>query len=389
MKKLKILVYDTNFVKRVTRVIPILKIKGWQKMNCDITILCTKEGENFYKSVLQNISFISLNYTYKINSIYSLPWEYIKITFCAVFYLKSIINNFDIIYSQSSIIDFLFFPWLLKFFDKKVKWFVMVDNTVSPPNKRFGPFLQKLIPYIAFLFGNQLLKKADGIFVLINSIKDYYQKKGYNVIKTGDSYGIQTEIFKGSIPSTTPKVNALFSGRLHIAKGIFDLVGVAKIVTKKNPDFKLGILGDGDEYIKEEFLKKIESNSLKNNFLFFGYVHGRKKGDIYRKCDLYISLSYGESFGHAILEALACNKVVIAYDLPVYHEVFYKYIRNGQLVLFKQKDFKSIANFILQLKVKNLHFQNKLEDYKWDTIVENELDSMRKSQNMFNRKDKI
>ncbi len=237
MKTLKILIYDTNFVPGISRVIPILKIQAWQNDNCDITVLCTKEGEAFYRTHLKNISFIPLDFRYHIKSPLSLPGEYIKISILAIKKLKTMVGKYDVVYSQSGILDFLFVPWLLKLVDRKIKWFVMVDNLVPPPHKRPGPFLRKLIPYLAFLLGNFLLRNADGVFVVTDFLKDYYHRKGYNVIKTGDGYGIDTAIFKGSIPSDTPEFDALYTGRIHEAKGIFDLIEVIKIIVKKNKSF--------------------------------------------------------------------------------------------------------------------------------------------------------
>lgn len=382
MTQLKILIYDANYVKGVSRMIAILKIKYWQKQGCAITILCSNDGVAFYKTQLENITYIPIDYTFHINGPLSVPWEYTKINLLVLRNLKKLIGKFDVVYSQSGVFDFLFVPWVLKLFDKNMRWFVMVDNVVPPPHKRPGPFLQKLIPYVAFLIGDLLLKRADGIFVLTDPLKKHYEKiKMKNVIKTNDGYGIETQLFKGKIPEKTPGVNALFCGRLHIAKGIFDLVEVAKIVTQKKPGFTIGILGDGEQYIKEQFLKKIEKYNLEKKFLHFGFIPDKKKGDIYRKSDFYISLSYDESFGHAVLEALACNKLVIAYDLPIYHEVFAKYVKNGQMVLFKQKDFNAIADYILKLNYNTLTFKNRLEDYTWDKIVRKELECMKKNSN--------
>src|SRR3989344_5752516 len=389
MKKTKILVYDANFAKHITRDILIMKIKYWQENNCDITILCTKAGKKYYNSVLQNISFISLNYSYTFKSIYLRPIEFAHVTLLALFNIKSIINRFDIIYSQSSIIDFLLLPWVITFFDSKVKWCVLVENIVPPPHKRPGPFLRNLIPYVAFLIGEQFLRRTSDIFVISQQLYKYYKIRKYNVIRIGEQYGIDLDIFKGSVSKSSPQFDAVYCGRLHEAKGVFDLIEVVKEVVKIKKNFVLGIMGDGSDDLKRRLSDRIATYRLKENIVFNGYVTGKRKGDILRRVGFFLFLSYDEAGGHAILEALACNKIVIAYNLPVYHEVFYKYIKSGQLILFKQKDFKSIANFILQLKFKNVYFYNKLEDYKWDGIVQNELESMRKSQNVFNRKDKI
>lgn len=373
---LKILIFDTNYTPKIARIIALTKIRHWQKEGCEITIFGTKEAEVFYRSQIKNLSYLSLDYVYKIKNSYQLIWEILKINVLAFFKIKQLLGKFDIIYSQSSVIDFLFVPWVIKFFDRKIKWFVMVDNLVPFPGKRPGSYLQQLIPYLAFLAGNFLLKKADGIFTVTDSIKNYYRKLGMkNVIKTNDGYGIDIKIFQGAIEKSIPKLNALYCGRLHPAKGIMDLVDFLSFVVKKKPGFKMGILGDGDAETKNKFLSKIQELGLQDNFVHFGFIEGKKKGDLLRNCGFYLSLSYDESFGHAILEALACNKPVVAYDLPVYREVFGKYIVNGQLKLFKKKDYNSMINFILKKENERLKFNNELKNYSWETICRKELKS--------------
>lgn len=377
MKQLRVLIYDTNYVKGVSRMIGLIKIKYWQEQGCAITILCSNDGVAFYKTQLKDSAYMPIDYTYHIHGSLSVPGEYAKINFLVLRKLKKIIGKFDIVYSQCAIIDFLFIPWVLKFFDKQVKWFVMVDNLVPPPHKRPGPFLQKLIPYLSFLVGNLLLKRTDGIFVVTDFLKNYYTKKGMKVIKTFDGYGIEVEIFKGKIVSDTPKFHAIYCGRLHAAKGVFDLIEVVKNVVLVDKKFTLGILGIGDSTIITALKKKIKEYGLKKNISLLGYKSGKEKGDIIRNCGFFLFLSYDEGCPHAVIEAFAVNKLVVAYDLPIYHEVFAKYIKNGQMILFKEKDFTTIANYISNLNMNKLSFQNNLNDYTWDTIVRNELVAMR------------
>ncbi|CAN5153917.1 hypothetical protein BH11PAT1_BH11PAT1_2460 [soil metagenome] len=377
MKLLTILIYDTNYVPGVPRVIPLLKIRAWQKNNCHITILCTKEGEAFYKREVQNVSFISINYVYKIKNAYSLPWEVTKVTISTLMRIKEIIGKFDVVYSQSAIIDFLFVPWVLKIIDKHIRWYVMVDNLVPPPSQRPGPFLKKFIPYVAFLAGNLLLQKADGLFVVTNFLKKYYGSRGYHVIKTADGYGIDVAIFTGKIPKDTPAFDAVYCGRLHAAKGVFDLIEVMKEVAKTRKYFILGILGDGEQSVKEQLQEKIFTYKLKKHISFTGYITGKSKGNILRNSGLFIFLSYDEGCPHAVIEAFANNKLVIAYDLPIYYQVFAKYIKSGQMILFKQGEFQKIALFINKETYKNNIFKNSLNDYTWDKITMNELIHMK------------
>lgn len=385
MKSLRILIYDTNYMKGASRMIGLFKIKYWQKHGCAITILCSKDAEEFYKTKLNNITYIPIDYTYNITGPLSVPREYTKINFIVLRNLKKLIGKFDVVYSQCAVIDFLFVPWVLKFFDKHIKWFVMVDNLVPPPHQRPGDFLQKLIPYLSFLVGNQLLKKTDGIFVVTDFLKNYYKKKGIRVTKTNDGYGIEVEIFKGGIQSHTPKFDAIYCGRIHIAKGIFDLIEVVKRVVSVNKQFTLGILGTGDSILIHDLENKIKENKLEKNISLLGYKAGKEKADIIRNSGFFLFLSYDEGCPHAVIEAFAVNKLVVAYDLPIYHGVFAKYIKKGQMVLFREKDFEAIADYIAKKPYKNVKFSNKLEDYTWDDIVKNELKAITASKDYYVR----
>jgi len=140
---LKILICDPNYTQGVNRVSTILKIKYWQKQGEKITILCTHEAEKFYQKNLKDVNYITFAYKYNIQSYYQVPLEYLRANLAAIGLLKKIKNRFDIVYSLSSTIDFLFLPWLLKFFDRQFRWFVVVDNIVPKPSgsfqrRRFG-----------------------------------------------------------------------------------------------------------------------------------------------------------------------------------------------------------------------------------------------------------
>lgn len=378
MKKTKILVYDTNFSPYITRDILVMKISYWLKNNCEVTIFCTNEGKKYYATVLQGIKYISFNYSYKSKNIYLRPFEFLQVSFFALFHTKKLLHTYDAMYSQSSIIDFLLVPWIITIIDKKVKWFVLVENIVPPPHMRPGPFLRNLIPYVAFLIGEQLMKRASIIFVISALLYEHYKTRNYSVIRIGKQYGIDLAIFKGPIAANTPQFDAVYCGRLHEAKGIFDLIDVVKEVVKVKKTFRLGILGDGSEEMKQRLVEKVKMYSLEDNIIFNGFVTGKRKGDLLRSAGFFLFLSYDEAGSHAVLEAIALNKLVIAYNLPVYHTINKVNIASGQMVLFKQGDVNTIASYIASLNYKQLKFNNILDDYNWDSVVKNELAAIKK-----------
>lgn len=369
----QLLLFDINYAPGVNRWPIILKMKDWQKAGIMITIFTGLEGEIYYKKHVENVAYIVVPFKHAIHAYYDVPMASLKAHVAAFSYLFQLRKKFYYIYSQSAVIDFLFFPWIVKLLDKNVQWFVMVDNLVPPPNKRPGPFLKNLIPYLAFLVGNLLLKKSDGLFVVTNFLKKYYETRGYTVIKTADGYGIDVEKFKEKVAPHTSQFDAIYCGRLHQAKGIFDLIEVIKQVVTDKRKFTLGIMGDGDESTKMALRNKITQYGLRKNIKLLGYKEGKEKIDILRTAELFLFLSYDESCPQSVIEAFAANKLVIAYDLPIYYDVFKKYIKQKELKVFKIGEIKKIANYIIKGEYKAMKFSNDIKDFSWKKITKREI----------------
>jgi len=371
---MKILVYDTAYAPAAFAVrIPIsIKIKGWQKKGAKVTLICSSEAKIFYQERLPDIEYFTFPFKWKRKTRLTACFEFIRANILISPYIYKMKNKFDIVYSHTSTLDMIFFAVILRLLDRKVRWFSIVDNIVPKPGDRPGNYFLKVIPYIAFLISNMLLKKTDGIFVVTNMLKKYYEKMGIRVIKTGTGYGLDIDSFKGEIPSNTPHFNALFGGRIHPAKGIFDLVKIIKEIVRYDKNYTLGIMGEGEEYMKEKLKKQIKRNHLSKNIFLLGHKNTKERWDLYRNSDFFLFPSYAEGCPQVVLEAFAANKLVVAYDLPEYRDAFKKYIRCGELVIFKKGNTDKIANYILSIKRKKAHFNNKLSDFSWDSIVNNE-----------------
>ncbi len=371
-KRLRILVCDPSYSRGVNRVPMILRIKYWQKRGLSVSLLCSTEAQRFYQSQVKQITYHTFFFKWKSREYYSAIVDFLKVNILSLPLIFKVKDRVDIIYSLSSTLDLIFIPWLIKILNKKIRWYVNVDNTVPKPQERPGSLFLKTVPYLAFLFSNFFLKKTDAIFVVPNYLQKYYEKRRIKVIKTNDYYGIEPGIFKGKISAKTPKFNALFGARLHPAKGIFDLVEIMEKIVRRRKNFTLGIMGDGAFYHKKLLKDKIGSYKLEKNMVFVGYKRGKERGDLFRNCDFFLSPSYAEGMTIAVLEAMVINKPVIAYDLPEYHDVFKKYLESGQLILFPKGDTTSVANYILSEDLLKRKFQNKLSDYKWEKVFQSE-----------------
>lgn len=371
---MKILICDPDYAPVVAfiRTSLLIKIRGWQKNGAKITLICSSEAKEFYQKMLPGVEIFTFPFSWKGKTRWAVPFEFLRANFLLMPYLFKVKGRFDIIYSFSSTLEIVFFAFVLKLIDRKVRWFVVVDNIVPKPNERPGNYILKTLPYLAFLISNKLIKIADGIFVVTKMLKDYYEKKGIKVIKTGTGNGLDIDSFKEEIPSNFPRFNALFGGRIHPAKGIFDLVKIIKEIVRYDKNYTLGIMGDGEEYMKQKLKKEIKRNNLSNNILLLGHKNTKERWDLYRNSDFFLFPSYAEGCPQVVLEAFAANKLVIAYDLPEYRDAFKKYIKYGELIIFNKGDTAKIIKYILSIKGKKFNFHNKLSDFSWDKIVSTE-----------------
>lgn len=374
MKKIvRILVCDPSYSKSVNRVPMILRIKFWQKNGLSVSIFCSSEGQKFYQEKVDKITYYTFPFDWKSKEYFTAIIDYIRVNIQAFPVIFKIKSQIDIVYSLSSTLDLIILPFIMKLNNPKIRWYVNVDNTVPKPSQRPGNLILKTVPYLAFLISNFLLKKADSIFVVVNFLKEYYEKRNVKVIRTSENYGIEENLFRGNISPNTPKFNALFGARLHPAKGIYDLVDIIKLVVDKKKNFTLGIMGDGVSYHKNKLTEKIQSNSLGHNITLLGYKNGKERGDLYRNCDLFLFPSYAEGMTISVLEAFAANKLVISYDLPEYRDAFKKYIQNGQLVLFPKGNIQKIANYIISGDYERKIFHNNLINFRWEKVFYSEL----------------
>ncbi len=371
--KNKLLIFDINYTKGVNREPFIAKIRFWKKLK--LTFFTNLEGKKYYSEKLKNIDFIVVPFKHKIKFQRDVVWSTILLHFKAWPVWFRNLSKFEKVYCMSGTIDFLILPWIGKLFNKNLKIYVVIDNLVSNPFKNPGNLILKTLSFLGFRLGNILLRKTSAIFLVSDTLKEYYKRKGIKVIKTGDRYGIDTSIFK-SIIRKSPSCDLLFAGRLHPAKGIFDLVDVVGLLKRRINNISLGIMGDGDIEIKRKLFRQIKKNNLKNNIKILGYKEGVEKGSIYSKCKLFLFLSYDEHCPQVVIEALAANKQVVAYELPIYYDVFGEFIKTGQLKTFKKKGKEKIVCFIIRFLKKPLKYNNTLKNFDWDKIARKEIKEM-------------
>lgn len=137
---------------------------------------------------------------------------------------------------------------------------------------------------------------------------------------------------------------------------------------------KYYIYGDGSE--KELLQKLIKDEKLENDVFLMGKIPNEKVPEILNQIDIFIAPSIAnESFGVAVVEAMACEVPVVATDVDGFKEVMNNNV-TGYIV--KRKDINSIVDALEKLinnsetrKIMGKNGRKRvLEHYDWNKNVE-------------------
>lgn len=151
---------------------------------------------------------------------------------------------------------------------------------------------------------------ADRIILLSKEWKDFFVKEICNEEKA-------TVIFNGVIVPDFQRnnyldKNILFIGRIDKKKGIYDLLDAFSEALKRDNEIHLYIAGTGEEQKLIECAKRL---NIEDKIELLGWVRGKEKDDIMRKCSLMILPSYTEGMPVSVLEAMSYSMCTIVSDV--------------------------------------------------------------------------
>lgn len=112
--------------------------------------------------------------------------------------------------------------------------------------------------------------------------------------------------------SENPSLHIGFVGQLIPRKGIADLLKIFDKLWQEDKGLQLSLLGDGVQ--REELESMAKSLSSATNIHFLGFRLDRL--EIMQKFDLFAMTSYLEGIPRCLMEALAMQLPVAAYDIP-------------------------------------------------------------------------
>ncbi|MFC1504611.1 glycosyltransferase family 4 protein [Spirochaetota bacterium] len=244
-----------------------------------------------------------------------------------------------------------------------------VTGKVSIPGPR------SILYYMIQKFVYILIKlKADTVMVLNHIDEKELAKRKFDPKKILVVYGA---IDHGAIKAgkkMEKRYDAVFVGREHPQKGIPDLLEVWEYICGRMPDVKLGMIGNFRS-VEDDIRKK----GLENNILLLGYMNGSRKYDCLRSAKVFLLPSYYESFAVVAVEAMACRLPIIAYDLPVFREIYTQgmlFVPIGDRAKMAETFLKLIKNDDLREKYSGMAYEHS-KKFRWEDRAESILKSVR------------
>jgi glycogen(starch) synthase len=229
---------------------------------------------------------------------------------------------------------------------------------------------------------------------LIVTISNYSREKIKQFYKVDDAKvrivpnGVDTAKFK---PFTDRKVAkrtfglgdepcVLFVGSLIPRKGLPFLVEAAKIIVKEKSETKFLIVGEGP--LRNQLVNSLETANLAGNFKFLGNLKDDALSAVYNAADIFALPSIQEGQGIVLLEAQACAKPVVAFNIGGVNEAVSNsetglLVKLGNTNEFADALLKLLSDKILLEKLGANGRRFVVENFTWDISAQKMLNVYR------------
>lgn len=287
----------------------------------------------------------------------------------------------DILYVTSDTLPDIVPALTIKIRDKRVVWVQKIFHLI-PKQRRISHFAQKMSFFVIKRFADIIIIDNDSLMKELRR-QDFPMKKVYI-----NHLGIDLPYFKSIVP-TKRSFDAVFMGRLHSSKGIFDLISIWRTIVDKISHAKLAIIGTGDRHALEKLKRTIRRAGLQKNIQLLGYLENEAAFSLIKSSKVFLFPSHEEGFGLVIGEVMACGVPIVAYDLPMYQNTFKKGMRTvhlGRIDLFSSSVLDLLREKKERIKLIKIG-SSCVKRFTWSSTVKKELRILfgQKSIGSFNR----
>jgi len=212
----------------------------------------------------------------------------------------------------------------------------------------------------------------DHIIALSQSTKNKLVKTGINKNKiTVVHGGINLQEFRNLDYVKFPQFTVICIARLVATKKIKDLVDGFALITNKQPQAKLIIVGHGPK--KQPLQEQVKDLSISNKVDFYENLPRKQLLKLLKQSHLFCLPSVVEGFGLVTIEAMAAGLPVILADIPINHEV----TQDKGALFYQSKNPQDLADKLEKIISNKKLYSNKSKQalelaktYSWQKIYQ-------------------
>ena len=243
-------------------------------------------------------------------------------------------------------------------------------------------FRRRVFRYFSLKFADRVISTSQEMAEVAWRFTD--KEKVFHI-----SNGVDTEFFKSKhLPKKDSKIRVLSVRRLNPKNGVQYLIEAIPYIVKEVKDTEFLITGKAklENYLR----KRVKELKIEDFVKFIGEIPNEKTVDYYNFADIITFPSSAESTSIACLEAMACQKAIVASALSAFKEMLGENQRGILVKLFDRElsDYKApltlpeekiraLAEAIISL-AKDLALRERLgrearqyviKNYDWKVII--------------------
>lgn len=364
----------------------------WQEKGVTVTYLTTDAGEKVLRQWGGSAAFLTVKRPsfwpkFLENNLWGrvLAYFYTLVADLLLVFTSNqlLVTNNLIVYPTSDMFFDLLPAVAFKLREPRARLVGIIHHDIPAPQNRPGNLLLNFLLFLSQRFGFLLLKLFAALVLYPRTAE------GENIRKSLRSYGLAdgqlanfcNGVNLAEIAATPPqekKYTACFLGGFRPSKGIFDLIPLWQEVRRQVPAATLLVVGGGLARYEGELKEKIKEMGLGRVVILAGVIPQPSLFRLVKSCQVFLSPSYEEGWGIALLEGLACGLPAVAYDLPAY-QPFGAAVRK-----VKVGDWRALAAELVKLLQESDSYQKQVslgqtvvQEYDWKKLAEGELNILR------------
>lgn len=229
-----------------------------------------------------------------------------KIPKVVFLFFKKKLRNFDYIHSHTVISDGI--PGVI------ISYITRKPLVVSVRNTDISLFINGSIVFK--LVAKLILKKSQAVFFISPSLKKKIQNlypdidsSKYYLLPNGlDNYWVQNRALEPKRLSNRNEIKLLFVGEIIPRKNLTILLNYLHEYTDYK--YELNVVGKNTDNI--DFISLSDSITNENRLIYHGPIYEKEKlKALYRDCEIFLLLSFAETFGVVYIEALSQGLPII------------------------------------------------------------------------------